>query len=142
MVISKKSWHYRYLSCSCEIYDLDLPESLCGYFWKTVFLTVANLVLGSFVLGLISAIPLLFWSWLHNGSHGAKAGLIMLSVIAVVLGSIATYRVAVEKHEEKLRRDAARGIYPVEKPAGFLKVIWETMKAAKNKVCPFIKYEE
>jgi len=141
MVISRKSWHYRYLDWSCDNFEIDLPKSLCGYFWKTVLVTVLNLLMGSLIVGIILTIPLLFWSWLHNGSPTSKIYLILLSVLAAVPCSAALIIKNAREREEKLYQDRRRGIFPKEKPAGFLKVIWETIKARKNKVCPLIKYE-
>ena len=48
MKIKTSSWHYRLHSRL----DWEIPTSLCGYFWKTVWMFVIALVLGPIVLAI------------------------------------------------------------------------------------------
>jgi O-antigen/teichoic acid export membrane protein len=134
MIINRKSWHYRWLKTLESYtgdYDYD-PKSLCTYFWRLVRLQALALIFTSFCLGVVSAIPLLLWSHFRNGSDGAG---VVLVAIAVVVGFISTIYI-ICKLNDRLRL----GTMP--RHLTFLGVIIETAKAAKNKVCPLVKYEE
>ncbi|QHJ79077.1 MAG: hypothetical protein [Caudoviricetes sp.] len=41
MKINQNSWHYRLM----KFYDCTVPQYLCGYFWKTVMLTMISISL-------------------------------------------------------------------------------------------------
>lgn len=56
MEISKSSWHYRLLS----FFGMDIPTSLCPYFWKTVFVCIISL----FACVVVSAVA---WAVLYLG---------------------------------------------------------------------------
>lgn len=135
MLIDKESWHYRFMRFWGG-YDFSPPRSLCAYFWTFVFTVLKAIGAMSVVTFLVTAIPLLFWSWLANGSHVARDVLI---VIAAVIGLIATivaavlgYAYAKDKVNETME----------ERPASGVAIGFGTLIAIKRKVCPLISYNE
>lgn len=129
MIISTKSWHYRWMKF------LGLrrpPPTLCEYFWTFVYKNFLLLVMVIAALFIGLFIPVSLWSWLHNGSHDAKVLFFVFSGTVVFLCGLHFF----VEHEDRII-DALNS-----KPLSFWGVIVGTLRAAKTKVCPLIKYEE
>lgn len=134
MIISKKSWHYRWtqwLEAKLDIYRDD-SKTLCQYFWRFVFLHVRAAFFGTMIAGLVSLLPLLAWSSIHNHSKNATVA------FCAIVGCIATLFIlaAVFDTIDKLKDRMAY------KRTGFLYVATQAFKAMKTKVCPLIQYKE
>lgn len=56
MKINKNSWHYKLL----DKLDLDIPNNLCGYFWKVTLLAPA-ICLFIFIITLLISMILIFF---------------------------------------------------------------------------------
>lgn len=146
MIINKSSWHYRLLKAA----DMNIPNSLCPYFWKLVFtigmsvavvvmLTVTFLALGLPLIGLGSIAPaaVLWWQWIAAFFAG---GVVISGVIALVGFCVFKYveydtaRDEAKAHKEYLIRIG-------ELPEPKKNVLVEFVKATKTKVCPIIEFK-
>ena len=138
MVISTRSWHYRW-KVVLERY-LDAPrkdcQTLCGYFWRFVGVNLRALTKAMFTLGAVLALPMLLWSAFHNHSVAAKCLLIALAIFFVILFLI--FAIESLATELRYRKRASK----MEKSLGFGGVVVGMISATKNKVCPLITYTE
>lgn len=134
MIISKKSWHYRWmqwLEAKLDIYRDD-SKSLCQYFWRFVFLHFRAAFFATAIAGLISLLPLLAWSGFRNHSKNAQVifGAIMAGIALIFIAALVFDTIDKLKYKLQYRRN------------GFLYVTTQAFKAMKTKVCPLIEYKE
>lgn len=147
-------WLYKYNQwCNgnlCTINHVNASQSICPYFWKSMWNLVAvntiYLVLGSVMSVLLSLIPVeglgLFTDWVgENGTwiyffKNILVGLgTLASVFFVVWVWLAFLMEPVFKFFRKFKSDKP----PVEKEPN-MAIEW--VKAKKNKVCPMIEWED
>jgi len=144
LIISKTSWHFWLYSKACDFFSKCRydPKTLCAYFWSWVFTVSCYAFMLAFICALLGVltlgIPLLLWSWLHNGSSGAKEVLEVIAAMTVgvaLIGGIAVgateLGVFIETHTPPPGE---------EKTLTGLGVVWGYIVATKRKVCPFIEY--
>lgn len=129
MEINKNSWHYRLLKFLGESYinyDYKDPTSLCSYFWFLIGYSIRFILMTLVTISTILVLPLLLWFWLHNGNNSAKIyfiGIIFVFSIPFLIACI--YEIIHRSNNTSMG-----------------KVVFNTVKAYKNKVCPIIKYTE
>ncbi len=117
MKISTKSWHYQLN----QFFDFELPTTLCGYFWQTIF----NILMLILFIGLIGLIiffflsPILQFLTTNSNVHSCSISSLVIDGLMIFL--------------------TISGLF--FKKISFGKVIIEYIKALKNKVCPLIEYE-
>lgn len=76
MIINRNSWHYRLL----KFWDVNHPNSLCPYFWKTVWCIIISSLIG-IVLSLIAFGALYGLGFMYYfGNHSSGFIDIVLSV--------------------------------------------------------------
>jgi hypothetical protein len=136
MNISQNSWHFKFMRYWGGQYSFEYPRTLCAYFWtfvgsviKAIFCTLA----AAFAALLL---PLLFWSWLANGSTQASAALSVIfggTGLLFGVGYLCFGLSKLQKYFRKIHRD---------ENAGLLRIIVGMVVATKQKVCPFIEYKE
>ncbi len=142
MKISEKSWHYRLNDFFAP--EFGMPETLCWYFWRTVICTIAAALMaivgGGLALGLTIGLPISYYSWLVNGSSSAPGFAIFITLFDLFLLWL--------WFDKQINRVVDKVVTPVSrfidrrKTSGFTAVIWEYLRAAKQKVCPLIEYTE
>lgn len=143
--LDKESWHYRLQRKISSIgYTNCSPDTLCEYFWKSVFnlgvlpfltwltLTVFGLIpLAAFNIKATSIYDF-FWIWTVGGFTIGALGLLFYGFAQILL-KIQVYR-------ENKQQDLDIIEYAKRKPKGNL--ILTTLKAMKKKICPVIKYKD
>ena len=142
MIINKRSWHYRWMKKVQALTDpcdtFEDPKSLCSYFWTFVGLSFKGLLLASVFISasafVVLIVPILLWSWLHNHSFIAGFVLELITLVATIVLWIKFVPKCYGKVTGKASNDA--------KGTSFTGVVLGTVLAAKNKMCPLIKYEE
>lgn len=126
MNISRESWHYKVI----KLASMRHPESLCAYFWKTVW-AIMFLVFMAVTVALMAygaSIPL--WWWLTDRPMG----------IAVFIGSVeVTVLLLVWRLIVNERREVEILLGEREKPKPSLFASW--LAAKHRKICPLIRFE-
>jgi hypothetical protein len=134
MNISKKSWHYRWVQVleRFTITDHRDARTLCHYFWRFVGLNILAFFLAVMILFFAFLIPALLWSAFHNHSRTAEG---TLEILSAGIGFIFILFV-LSRLVDKIKDSAD------DKPMSMLAVVLQMTRVVKEKVCPFIKYQD
>ena len=134
MKFSKSSWHYRLIG----LFDLNHPNNLCAYFWKTVLAMIFSIVVPS-VLVWVLGMPL--WYWLGADVPRTMAvfmGLIDVVIIVCCVVAWIQYIGWPEKLRQLMPEKKCKP--PKEKkPPGLFR---QWLSAKHRKVCPLIEFEK
>lgn len=148
MKLSKNSWHYKLNKHVSNNYYIP-PKSLCLYFWQTVGKMLALVV----ALGGVCLIGLGFLSiilFLQTGITGwviwpeiiFELGAVLTAVIlflSMMGGVIATTEGHMKVFPEWMKITRFKKHEQVEKKPS---LVVEYIKAKKEKVCPYIEWED
>ena len=137
MIVNKKSWHYRWNNIFRDKYTTESKNTLCSYFWYTVFNTLVPagamcLILVLFYLIGVDICLEYGWStWLS-----VPVGIILYLVVGTVAGVL----IGIAWGAVKLVR---RGVeYAGDHKPEKASLVAEYLKAKKRKICPFIEFKE
>lgn len=129
--ISKSSWHYK--MCAKFFTESDIPDNLCGYFWKVVLalflvfvIVIAILLFVIIPVGTLLSTP--FTGILGNEIFWGRVQQVGLGVI--FLETLFAGMVLVILGFDKIKN------------AGRKSLVGEYWEAKKDKVCPMIKFED
>lgn len=136
MEISKKSWHYRLNDSFRSGFDYQ-TQSLCWYFWSTMFFSFLTLI-GStvFLISLLSPIFVFtglfrffeitpFWFGLLD--VGVTIFLIVNGILLFIMGLV---WITVLNDTGYFKKDTVPGL------------IVSYLSAKKNKVCPILEFKD
>lgn len=158
MKLSKTSWHYKLN----RWYTWKVPNNLCGYFWRTVWYTIAfiptliifipiwiyllfskkkwdeavyhyPMALGlNLVLGLITCMVLV---WFHTlrGEHDPWQVVFIFGIVGYLAATTGLLAFFADKMAKR-RRTKGTSNRP--------NLVKEYLKAKKNKYCPIIEWED
>lgn len=131
MKIKTNAWHARFIRATwCEMFDADMPRSLCSYFWILVFSTVFSVLLSALALALSPILgPVLGAVWLYGRWEEWKKE-----------QQAREYEAA--KREGRLDEYNAKYFGKKEKKRKKPGLLRSFIKAKKQKVCPLIQYEK
>lgn len=134
MTISKKSWHYRWVQLleRFTITDHKDVPTLCYYFWRFIGLNILAFFLAIVISFFLLLIPALLWSTFKNHSRTASGTLEIISlgiVFIFTLFLLSRFIDRIKNHTDG-------------KPMSMLAVILQTIRAVKERVCPFINYQD
>ena len=128
MKINKNSWHYK---MNYEFSE-RLPKTLCSYFWTTVIRTLLLLVFSAAILTtliiLISPLALLF-----DIKHPMQE--VSFSIYGLMFALFLCLFIGAKVENYKRNKYLIR---PYKKP----NILWDYLKAKKEKVCPFLEFED
>ena len=130
--ISSRSWHYRLLKWA-QHDSVEMPKTLCGYFWTVVLILVGPVLV---VLGVLALIALYVgailesWWWMIVGPLLVAVGLVvavLVLVLAVLVGEILS--------------NLYHGLRPNQESKGHstARLIGEFIGAKKRRICPLIE---
>jgi hypothetical protein len=149
MVISRDSWHYKVAKFWFK-WDDEAPKSLCPYFWsviggaaKAIFFSLIAVTFVAVILGLIYILfsPFFISEEIHQT---------VISVLWWLVFGVAAYRLGLEYVEDNEDSFLAKEInppmvrlpsIPKPRPPSFVKICFEYLKAAKQKVCPMVEFK-
>lgn len=131
MKINTKSWHYRLL----EGMGVNIPRSLCPYFWKVVFMMfVIGIVISIFgllfytvgnkacmVLGLLIGINVVLAAIIKT----ILGLLIMATIIAIIVGALIGWDYGKAHIKMPYKEDS---------------MVVNYIKAKKSKICPTLEF--
>lgn len=130
MKVNTSSWHYRTLKWLGTAYgnsfQWDPPTSLCSYFWSFPLHALRVTLCSSIIALAASYFPICVYSWLHNGSAGAKGIVLGTLVVAGFIALMCGFFLAKDRIEQR--------------DDGTARLVLEFVKAKKNRVCPLITY--
>jgi len=112
------------------------PKSLCQYFWTFVGYSIRALLLLSVFIGVVLFLPVSLYSWLHNGSSTAKALFLIVTGVISFAAMIVLICKTVEIVQDKM------AVSDVTRATSMTGIVFGMLRAAKNKVCPFIEYRD
>ena len=132
MKINTKSWHYRWVAyVESEIFSqVDMPKSLCGYFWNFLFMNgVVAIFQAVITLVIFLAFSPVLAGYLYYIGNDNKGAMILRNLgftiiwveIAVLILMLFSY------------------LYNKD---GIIKVFVNFLLAKKAKVCPIVEYVE
>ena len=126
MKISRRSWHYRLLR---KLY-MDVPDNLCAYFWKTVFvlLLIPAVIVSVCAVVFVALVPaIVFGAYLLGFPYYGDP-----VVISVIVGLVEVFILGCILREQIQTRTA---FDPPRPPS----LVREYLMAKKQKVCPMIE---
>lgn len=129
MIISSRSWHYRLWKFGRESQWAE-PRDLCRYFWHIflIKLLAPGLVVALAIAGLVALI-LVIW----NNPVATVVVLMFLALaIALIVGIILLIRWRIRENRKRPPKPE-----PEEEPEP--SVLFEFLKARKQKLCPLIE---
>lgn len=156
MKISTNTWHYKMNEYVYDMLNKNISNSLCGYFWQTVFAPIIVFIFT--VLGLL-AIIILSWGAFYLVGALFSQLLVWINVLPesfTLLKNVFNWRfipmsilfdvlvvgVFYSKHkyssykERKIEEAKEKGIQIDSKPL----LVVEYIKAKKRKICPLIEF--
>ncbi|SOK59305.1 Phage protein [Yersinia phage fHe-Yen9-03] len=156
MKISTNSWHYKMNEYVYDMLNKNISNSLCGYFWQTVFAPIITLTI--VLLGLV-VISILSWGAFYLVGALFSNFLVWINVLPEsfqllkkvfnwrfipmsILFDVLVVGVFYSKHkyssykERKIEEAKEKGIQIDSKPL----LVVEYIKAKKRKICPLIEF--
>lgn len=119
MIISRKSWHYRFLQT-----DGPVPDNLCNYFWKLV-MNLVGVILGVAILGLgIGFLSAPLWPYVLTDLQPTDLQIIRYITYAeIAFGLFMTFLFFRDK-------------------SSLIRLAIEYIKAIKGKYCPKLDFKD